>query len=104
VVSCLTPNPQSTSLFDDRLEYCPHKRVLVSRLYEEFVHMFPGEVDVVTFNDKKFGTILTKMIAAKATAGTGWGCVKKRNGSVRGGKGMYWENLALKIPRKAGQP
>jgi hypothetical protein len=58
------------------------------------VKLFPGQVDVVTFDIKKFGLELKKKIEARASSG--WDVVKKRNASAGGDKGMVWVNLALK--------
>jgi len=83
---------------DEKLEVFRDAKVSVKDLYRQFELMFPGQVDVVTFDLNRFGTELKKRIEARASSG--WGVVKKRNGCAGGVKGMVWVNLALKTRRK----
>jgi len=84
---------------DERLQYRWKSKVSVRDLYRAFELMFPDQVDIVTFDIKKFGTQLKKRIEAKAVAAAGWADVKKRNGGIGSDKGMVWVNLALRAQR-----
>jgi len=81
------------------IQYRWNSKVSVRDLYRAFELMFPDQVDIVTFDIKKFGTQLKKRIEAKAVAAAGWADVKKRNGGIGSDKGMVWVNLALRAQR-----
>jgi P4 family phage/plasmid primase-like protien len=86
---------------DKRLRVWSGKKTSVKELYAEFQQTFSDEVDILTFDVKKFGMELKRKIEAKTSPV--WDSVKKRNGGIGGEKGMVWVNLAIHTPEPTQQ-
>jgi len=69
-------------------------RVLTKTLYDKFKAFMGDDVDFLTFSVEDFGSELSKCLKAK---GGEFSTVRKKNGSVEGTKGKFWENLCVVV-------
>jgi len=67
-------------------------RVLTKTLYDKFKGFMGDDVDFLTFSVEDFGSELTKCLKAR---GGEFFTVRKKQGSVKGVKARFWENLDM---------